>query len=160
MKRAFRSIDGWIDLRDYDQACEELHNLPHDWKATTAYAKAWIRIYEPKKKWAEVEALATTLNEAKPDDLFGINKLAEAFFQQGRYHNAIAKLGEALSRENGDQYPLVRYNLARYFTAVRLFKEAGVHLQAAIALDKKLKTRALEDPDLKEFWLQNQMKLD
>lgn len=156
MRQAFMSIEGWIELRNYDEAANELHNLPADWKSTTPFIKCWIRIYEAQKAWSNVEMLATTLNNQKPEDLFGISKLAEAYFQQGRYGDAISKLGEALSLDGKGGYPLVRYHLARYFCGAGQFNEAREHLKAAIALDKHLRSKALDDPDLQSLWTELQ----
>ena len=150
------SIEGWIELRNYDEAARELHDLPPVLKSTTSLAKAWIRIYEGQKAWANVETLATTLRQQKPDDLFGINKLAEAIFQQARPVDAVSALGEALANEKWRENPLVRYNLARYFCAAGQLKEARECLRKAIELDKSLKKRANEDPDLEKLWTEDQ----
>jgi tetratricopeptide (TPR) repeat protein len=134
-----------------EEAAKELHDLPAVFNATSSFVKAWIRIYEAKKQWKEVQYLATTLNNQKPQDLFGINKLAESLFQQGRHADALSKMGEAPSLRGAD-YPLVRYNLARYFCASGLLKEAAEHLKAAFTLDQSLKPKALNDPDLQTLW--------
>jgi hypothetical protein len=66
-KKAFRSIEGWIELDQHEEAANELHNLPPALKSTTSFIKAWIRIYEAQKAWTNVEFLTTTLNQKKPD---------------------------------------------------------------------------------------------
>jgi tetratricopeptide (TPR) repeat protein len=156
LKRAFMSIEGWIDLRNYDEAANELHALPPKWKSTTSFIKAWIRIYEAQKAWTNVELMATTLNQQKPKDLFGISKLAESYFQQGRPIDAIAKLGEALLINDKGDYPLVRYNLARYFCAAGQLKEARECLRKAIQQDRSLKKKANEDPAFEKLWTEEQ----
>jgi thioredoxin-like negative regulator of GroEL len=156
LKRAFMSIEGWIELRNYDEAANELHALPPKWKSTTSFCKAWIRIYEAQKAWTNVELMATTLNQQAPDDLFAINKLAESLFQKGRPIDAITKLGEALQIENGEQYPLIRYNLARYFCAAGQVNEARECLRKAIQQDRSLKKKANEDPAFEKLWTEEQ----
>ena len=152
-KRKFDSINGWIDLGNYDEAAEELNNLHPKLKSTIEFCKAWIRIYSAKKAWTNVELMCTTLVKHAPDDPFGVLHLAEAVHQQGKHVDAISILGGTLWDESWRESPTVLYALARYFCAADQAKEGRECLRKAIEADRSLKKKALEDSDLEKIWI-------
>jgi tetratricopeptide (TPR) repeat protein len=155
-QRKFSSINGWIDLKNYSEAAEELNNLEPRLKSTVHFVKAWIRIYSATEAWTNVELMCATLLKHAPDDAFGIRHLAEAFHRQGQHVEAISKLGELLSNVDRRQAPTILYDLARYFCAAGQLKEARECLRKAVEADESLKKTANEDPAFEKLWTEEQ----
>lgn len=155
-KRKFDSINGWIDLANYNEAAQELNDLHPKLKSTVEFCKAWIRIYSAKKAWTNVELMCTTLVKHAPHDPFGVLQLAEAVHQQGKHVDAISILGGTLWDEDWRESPAVLYAMARYFCAANQVKEGRECLRKAIDGDKSLRKKALEDPDLEKVWTEEQ----
>jgi tetratricopeptide (TPR) repeat protein len=155
-QRKFASINGWIDLKNYREAAEELNNLEPQLKSTIHFLKAWIRIYSATEAWTNVELMCATLLTKVPDDAFGIRHLAEALHLQGRHVEAISKLGELLSNEDRRQASTILYDLARYFAGAGQAKEARECLRKAIEAEGSLKKKANEDPAFEKLWTEGQ----
>ena len=87
-----RAAEGWIELGNYDEAAEELHNCPPAIKSTVEWVKLWVRIYAAQNHWREVEMMCETLTHHAPEDSFTIFHQAEAWHRQGRSREAFAAL--------------------------------------------------------------------
>lgn len=155
-RQKFASINGWIDLKNYAEATEELNRLEPSLKSTIHFLKAWIRIYSGTKAWTNVEMMCSTLLSNFPGDSFGIRHVAEALHRQRKHVDAISKLGELLSNEDRRETASIRYDLARYFCEAGQLKEARECLRGAIERDPSIRKKALEDADLKNLWTELQ----
>ena len=155
-ERLFDSIDGWIDLGNYDEAAEELHRPRPPFKSTVHFVKAWIRIYVAQKAWSNVQLMCETLLRHAPDDPKGYLQLAEAFHDQGKHADAIATLSQALESGPLSNSSEIRYHLARYLSAAGQLDEARKCLTKAIEADRSLRRNALDDSAFEKLWLESQ----
>jgi hypothetical protein len=78
------AAEGWIELDNFDEAAEELHNCPPEIKSSLPWLKLWVRVYAATNHWREVEMMCETLAKHAPDDPFTIFNYAESFHRQGR----------------------------------------------------------------------------
>jgi len=145
------AAEGWIELGNYDEAAEELHNSPPEIKSSIEWIKLWVRIYAAKSRWIEVEMMCETLVKHAPDDPFTIFNRAEAFHRQGRSRDAFDILNHA--PDNLKKIPQFFYDYARYLCGFGEYSLALSSLGKAFDLDADLRMRALDDPDLEQVWL-------
>ena len=145
------AVEGWIDLGNFAEAAEELHNLPPALKSSEAFCRLWVRIYEATKHWREVEIMCETLLKHAPHDHFAIRHQAEAFHQQGRSREAFSAYQYAPTefKQGADYF----YALGRYLCAIGQPRFAETCIGRAIDCDPSLKLKALEDPELEKIWL-------
>ena len=53
-----RAAEGWIELGNFDEAAEELHNSPPAVKSSVAFLKMWVRICEGLNRWDDLNDIA------------------------------------------------------------------------------------------------------
>lgn len=151
MHPKLRAAEGWIDLGNYDEAAEELHNCPPAIKSSIGWVKLWVTIYVATQRWVEVEMMTETLVKHAPDDPFTLTHRAEAFFRQGRAQDAFQVFRNAPDEfKKGPEY---FYNLARYLCALEQFTLALSCIGKAVDADERIRMKALTDPDLERVWL-------
>jgi len=146
-----RAAEGWIELGNFDEAAEELHNCPPAVKSSIEWVKLWVRIYTMKQRWVDVEMMTETLMKHAPEDPFTVFNRAEAFHRQGRSKDAFQLFSHA--PQSFKKLPQYFYDYARYLCALQEFSLALSCLGKAFDLDPDLRMRALDDPDLDSVWL-------
>lgn len=145
------AAEGWIELGNFDEAAEQLHNCPPAVKSSVPWLKLWIRVYAATNRWVEVEMMCETLAKHDPDDPFTIFNQAEALHRQGRSREAFAVFKYAPNEfKHGAEY---FYALARYLCALEQITLALSCLGKAFDLNPDLRMKALNDPDLERAWL-------
>jgi tetratricopeptide (TPR) repeat protein len=145
------AAEGWIELGNYDEAVEELHNCPVPVKSSVEWVKLWVRIYAATHRWREVEIMCETLAKHAATDPFTIFHQAEAFHRQSRSREAFAVFQMApLSFKQGAEY---FYALSRYLCALDQMTLALSCLGKAFDANPDLRMKALIDPDLERVWL-------
>jgi tetratricopeptide (TPR) repeat protein len=146
-----RAAEGWIELGNYDEAAEELHNCPPAIKSSMPWVKLWVRVHVATKHWREVEMMCETLAKHAPEDPFTVFNRAEAFHRQHRSREAFEVFSHAPA--SFKKIPTYFYDYARYLCALEEFTLALSCLGKAFDLDAGLRMRALDDPDLERVWL-------
>jgi tetratricopeptide (TPR) repeat protein len=146
-----RAAEGWIELDNFDQAAEELHNCAPAIKSSVEWIKLWIRIYSAKQHWREVEMMCETLVKHAPEDPFTIFNQVEAFHKQGRSREAFAALQYAPTsvKQGADFF----YLMARILCALQEYTLALSCIGKATDTDPSIRMKALNDPDLERVWL-------
>lgn len=151
-----QAAEGWIELGDYDEAAEELHNCPPAVKSSVAFVKLWVRIYAAKGRWVDVEQYCELLAKHAPDESFTIFTQAEAFHRQGRTREAFAVFQQSpMSFRTGVKY---FYALARYLCALDQTQLAAACIGNAIDEDPSVRLKALNDPELERLWVDLQKR--
>jgi tetratricopeptide (TPR) repeat protein len=145
------AAEGWIELGNYDEAAEELHNCRPATKTSVEWIKLWVRVYAATRRWAEVEMMCETLAKHTPEDPFTIFNRAEALHRQCRSQEAFELFSHA--PQSFKKLPQYFYDYARYLCALQEFSLALSCLGKAFDLDPELRMRALDDPDLHRVWL-------
>jgi tetratricopeptide (TPR) repeat protein len=146
-----RAAEGWIDLGNYDEAAEELHNCPPAVKSSIEWVKLWVRVYAATNQWREVEMMCETLARHAPNDPFTIFNQAEAFHRQGRTREAFAALQYApVNVKQGGEF---FYLMARVLCALNEMTLALSCIGQAFDEDPSIRMKALSDPELERVWL-------
>lgn len=149
MHHQLAAVEGWLELGNWREASEELHNLPPSMKSSIEVLRLWVRVYRLAEAWPSLEEVADLLLAHVPGDPLGVENKAEALHRQGRSADAVIFLGAFKSLFT---IPESYYNLARYLCANGQGGDAREMLRFAIEGDKKLKKRAIEDPELAGVW--------
>ena len=104
------------------------------------------------KKWDKALADSRKLCEVRPGAAIGYIHTAFCLHELGRSSEAKSALlsGPAVLL----QEPTYHYNLACYECALGNLESAQAHLETSIALDKKFRDYAKNDPDLKPLYSQ------
>jgi tetratricopeptide (TPR) repeat protein len=151
MDPRIRAAEGWIELGNYDEAAEELHNCPPEIKSSLPWLKLWVRVYVATEHWREVEMMCETLVKHAPDDPFTLFNYGESMHRQGRSREAFELFSRAPASFKG--LPQYFYDYARYLCALEEYTLALSCLGKSFDLDPGLRIRALGDPDLERVWL-------
>lgn len=145
------AAEGWIELGNFDEAAEELHNCPPSVKSSIEWLKLWVRIYVATQRWTEVEMMCETLAKHAPDDPFTVLNQAESFHKQGRSREAFAALQYAPANvKKGAEF---FYLMARVLCALEEFTLALSCVGKAVDADPSIRMNALNDPELELVWL-------
>lgn len=146
-----RAAEGWIELGNFDEAPEELHNCPPEVKSSIAFLKLWVRICEGLNRWEDSERYCELLAAHAPNDPFTAFHQAEALHRQGRSREAFSVFQYAPTeiKQGADYF----YALARYLCALDQITLALTCLGKAFDHDPALRMKALNDPELERAWL-------
>jgi len=145
-----RAAEGWLELGNLSEAAKELHDLPPEAKSSVECLHVWVRIFSAQKAWDSVELTTDTLLKHDPDDPVALFHRAEALHKQKKSADAVLLIGQT---KYGRTTAEGLYNLARYLCGNGQRDDAFHILGLAFGKDKKLRERALEDPELKQVWV-------
>ncbi len=146
------AASGWMGLRDFGSAKEELDAIRAPSQAHPAVLEMRFAIAAHQKAFAECERWGRRHSEVHPGDAQGWINLSNALFWMGRYDEAHASASAVLEKFP-DQWPL-RYNLACYCVKLNDLDQAKrwFNESARLAEGKELRKLALNDPDMRELW--------
>lgn len=150
MNRPYEHVEGWIELGAFAEAAEALHNLPPHLKSSMDFLQLWVLVYGGLKAWGPAEQTCDTILAHQPESEFALLHKAEAMHRQGRSAEAILfteRFPKALRFD-----PVTLYSLARYLCANGQREDALNILEMAFDKDKKLRLKALSDPELERVW--------
>ena len=145
-QRRLLAASGFAELSLFQEAVQELEELPESSKELPAVLVVWLEVYQRWQKWAEAEAVATRLLEVEPEEPNWLVALAYAI-RRGR---GLVFAHEVLLQA-GDKFPncgTIQFNLACYAAQLGQLDEARRRLGRAIQLDKGFAAMAKTDPDL------------
>ena len=147
-----RAAEGWLELGDHTQACEELKKISLQGRFHPMVLLTHWEIHAMAKQWTFAHIIAHALVVLFPDEPVGWINSSFALHQMKRTNDAWRALLPAA--QLFPKHGVVAYNLACYACQMGKNEEAWKWLDKAISLGDSLKVKsaALEDPDLKPLW--------
>jgi len=145
-QRRLLAASGFAELSMFQEAVEELEELPESSKELPTVLVVWLEVYQRWQKWSEAESIAARLFEMEPEEPSWAVALAYAI----RRSRGLIFANEVL-RPAGQKFPecgTIQFNLACYAAQLGRLDEARRHLSRAIELDKEFAALAKLDPDL------------
>jgi lipopolysaccharide biosynthesis regulator YciM len=146
-QRRLLAASGFAELSLFQEAVEELQELPESSKELPTVLVVWLEVYQHWRKWSEAESIATRLMEMEGDEPSWPIALAYAI----RRSRGLVFAHEILLQA-GEKFPecgTIQFNLACYCAQLGKLDEARERLRRAIQLDKGFAAMAKSDPDLK-----------
>ena len=147
IRRRIVASSGFVELGLYQEAIEELAELPDNTKDNVMVLAAWLQIYQAWGKWAEGAAVAERLIEKEPDQADWYVALAFATRRAQSLSAAEVILSAALKKFPEDA--TINFNLACYYAQLGELDKSRFCLERAIQIDDRFKMAALTDPDLR-----------
>jgi tetratricopeptide (TPR) repeat protein len=146
LQRRLLAASGFAELSLFQEAVEELEELPATSKQVPAVLVVWLEVYQRWQKWSEAESVALRLLEIDPEEPAWLIALAYAV----RRSRGLPFAHEILSRacENFPNCGTIHFNLACYAAQLDRLDDARQHLGRAIQIDKEFAAMAKTDPDL------------
>jgi tetratricopeptide (TPR) repeat protein len=145
-QRRLLAASGFAELSLFQEAVQELEELPESSKELPTVLVVWLEVYQRWQKWSEAESVATRLLEMDPEEPCWPIALAYAT----RRCRGLVFASEVLLQA-GEKFPdcgTIQFNLACYAAQLGQLDEARQHLWRAIQLDKGFAAMAKIDPDL------------
>jgi tetratricopeptide (TPR) repeat protein len=145
-QRRLLAASGYAELSLFQEAVQELEELPEPFKGQPTVLAVWLDVYQRWKKWSEAEFVAARLCEIEPDTPDWVIGLAYA-----ARRNRGLRLADDILKEAAEKFPhcaTIQFNLACYAAQLGHTDEALVRLRRAIDLDKAYAALARTDPDL------------
>lgn len=140
------AVSGYLALGMYEDAWEELENLPPELRADDFVLGLRIEILHRLGKWESARVIAESLAQRSPDNPDWWISWAFALRREQSIEAAQAVLRSA--EEIHPDNALIAYNRACYAAVLGWEGEAREMLAKAFAADATLKALALDDPDL------------
>jgi len=152
-QRHLVAADGWLDLGNFNEATDELDQIPPTLRAHPEVLELRCEIYLRAKRWDEALTISETLVRESPNRLAGWLDRSEALYRLNRIEEATQKLFPALGTELYKHWQ-VKYALAQYASQQSQFRAAFAFLEGAfdMAESPDLKMKALDDPMLAPLW--------
>jgi tetratricopeptide (TPR) repeat protein len=152
-RKHLEAAEGWLELGDHLAANEELDNIEPRSRAHPDVLEVRYQVFAKGEKWDACLAIAEALTEHFPKRVAGWIELASAMHHLGDTegaYEALAAVGEEFA-----EHAEVTYALAVYAALTGQMTEAEDWLERALDIGgPKLKVKAMDDPNLKEFWQQ------
>jgi Flp pilus assembly protein TadD len=145
--RRLAAAVGFAELSLFQDAVQELEELPDKFKEIAIVLATWLEVYQRWQKWSEASSVAQRLAEIEPDESNWPLALAYAV----RRSRGLVFAQEIL-KQAGEKFPdcaTIHFNLACYAAQLGDLDEARQRLRQAIQLDEGLTAMAKTDPDLK-----------
>jgi tetratricopeptide (TPR) repeat protein len=146
IQRKVTAASGFAELGLYQEAVEELEDLPESSRDDIPVLATWLQVYQSWGKWAEAAAVAERLIQKEPAEADWYIALSFAVRRAQSLAAAEVILSAALQK-----FPVnatIHFNLACYYTQLGDLDKARRYLQRATAIDDSFKKVALTDPDL------------
>jgi tetratricopeptide (TPR) repeat protein len=146
LQRRLLAASGFAELSLFQEAVQELEELPESSKELLPVLAVWLEVYQHWQKWSEAESVALRLLEMEPEEPSWPIALAYAT-RRGR---GLVFANEILLQAS-EKFPncgTIQFNLACYAAQLGQLDEARQRLDRAIELDKEFAAMAKKDPDL------------
>jgi len=151
--RLLTPVLGYIDLGMFEDAWEELENLPPELRSNGPVLELRISIYQGMGKWEAARMLAESLAKRCPENPQWWISWAYSLRREKSVKHARAVLLEAAAHHpNLAQIP---YNLACYACVEGNVKATAKLLERAFAMEPELRKTAALDPDLTPMFGRN-----
>jgi tetratricopeptide (TPR) repeat protein len=151
-QRHLEAAEGWIELGNHLEANEELQSITPENRAHPAVLEVRWQIYAKAKKWEAALDIASALIQLLPELPLGWVHRSFCLHELKQTEEAKDNLLRVVDKFPKDS--VMRYNLACYECQLSRLEPAKNWLRKALNLGdpKKIKSMALEDPDLKPLW--------
>jgi tetratricopeptide (TPR) repeat protein len=146
IRRRVTAASGFAELGLFQEAVEELEDLPESSRDDIPVLATWLQVYQSWGKWSEAEAVAERLIQKDPDEADWYVALGFAVRRAQSLAAAEVILAAALLKFPGSA--TIHFNLACYYTQLGDLDKARQYLKRAIHIDESFKKIALTDPDL------------
>ena len=146
IQRRILASSGFTELGLYQEAVDELEEIPEQAKDSLPVLAAWLEVYQSWQKWGEALAVADRLAQKDPEDPSWFVALAYAT----RRARGLPSAREIL-REAAEKFPrcaIIHFNLGCYSAQLGELEPARRYLAVAIELDGSFVELAKSDPDL------------
>src|ERR1700740_782632 len=147
IRRKVTAASGFAELGLYQEAVEELEDLPEASRDDLPVLATWLQVYQSWGKWSEAAAVAERLIQKDPDEEDCYIALGFAVRLAQSLAAAEVILSAALQKFPGNA--TICFNLACYYAQLGVLDQARLHLQKALVIDPSFKNAALSDPDLR-----------
>lgn len=147
IQRKVTAASGFAELGLYQEAVEELEDLPESSRDDILVLATWLQVYQCWGKWSEAAAIAERLIQKEPAAADWYIALGFAVRRAQSLAAAEVILSAALQKFPANA--TIHFNLACYYTQLGDLDKARRYLQRAIAIDDSFKKVALTDPDLR-----------
>jgi predicted N-acetyltransferase YhbS len=146
------AAQGWFELGNHVEANEELESITPQNRTHPGVLEVRWAIYAAAKKWEAALDIASALIQLMPDHSVGWIHRSFALRELNRTAEARDNLLPVLEKFPDDA--IMRYNLACYECQLGNLEQAKDWLEKAFRIGKarKMKSMALEDPDLEPLW--------
>src|SRR5215468_141348 len=134
IQRRILASSGFTDLGLYQEAVDELEEIPEQAKDSLPVLSAWLEVYQSWQKWGEAVSVADRLTQKDPEDPSWFVALAYATRRARDLFAAREILQEASVRF--PRCAVIHFNLACYAAQLGELRSAGRYLAAAIELDR------------------------
>ncbi len=145
-QRKLLAATGYAELSLFQEAVEELEELPEDFKRQPLVLTVWLEVYQRWEKWSEAEFVATRLFDLQPEEPSWAVALAYAT----RRTRGLTLANDILE-EAAKKFPecaTILFNLACYAAQLGRTNQALDYLHRAVELDESFATIAKSDSDL------------
>ena len=149
--RHLQFASGYIDLGMLNEASDELEAIEGEDRLSPEVMSVRRDLYMEAKQWDLLLAVSRELARQRPKLDKGWIGWAFALRELQRVEEAKAVLLEA-EPIHGKKSALLHYNLACYACLLGDHVEAKKRLRVACKMDKRWKSAALDDEDLKAMW--------
>lgn len=146
IQRRLLAAAGFAELSLFQDAVQELEELPDQLKEISVVLATWLEVYQRWEKWSEASSVAMRLAEMEPEESNWPVALAYAV----RRSRGLIFAREIL-KQAGENFPdcaTIHFNLACYAAQLGELEEARFRLARAIQLDQGFADLAKTDPDL------------
>ena len=150
LKRCLDAVHGFITLGMYQDAWDELENLPPEFRADDVVLALRIEIFHGLQKWESSRVLAESLAKRSPENPGWWLSWSFAVRREESVEAARAVLKKAA--EIHPNVALIAYNLTCYTCLMGELAEARELLKRAVGIDGQFRKLALDDPDLEPLW--------
>jgi tetratricopeptide (TPR) repeat protein len=147
IRRKVTAASGFAELGLYQEAVEELEDLPEATRDDLPVLATWLQVYQSWGKWSEASAVAERLIQKDPDvaDWY----IALGFAIRRAQSLAAAEVILSAALQKFPQNATIHFNLACYYAQLGDLGKARLYLQRATAFDENFRKLALTDPDLR-----------
>lgn len=147
-----RAAEGWLELGDPDEAKAELGQIKARWRVHPDVLEVKWHVYAKIKKWERCLDIANAIIRAVPERSSGWIHLSYSLHELKLTEDAYDNLVCMADHFEGE--PVIAYNLACYSCRMGQRAESLNWLKQALQIGdaRKIKSMALEDPDLEPLW--------
>jgi predicted Zn-dependent protease len=147
-----QAAQGWLELGDISSANEELGRISGEAQQNPVVLMVRWHVHEKAKDWPSCVEVGQVLVGITPQVPVAWVNFCNALFFAGRTQEAYDTLLPVMPRFPDNA--VMPYNLACYACQLGRLDEARELLVKAFDMEggKRLKARALEDPDLQPLW--------
>ncbi|MCP5006806.1 MAG: hypothetical protein GY941_23105 [Planctomycetes bacterium] len=145
-EKMFLAVDGYLDLKMYAEAENELFLIPKSYRKHRLYLWLMNRLSVNTEDWETATTVSRSLWETQPDI---VDTWVAYAYAVRRYENikvARSILLRAIERFSEDA--IIPYNLACYECQLGNNDRARLYLKRALSLDTSFRAMAIEDEDL------------